>query len=70
MKLDLANPAWQQTLPPARSLATDAPVAACAFIRTMQLSYSGSGTGAGVAGACCSGAGTAGAGADVNLGLI
>ena len=33
MKLDLANPAWQQTLPPARSLATDAPVAACAFSR-------------------------------------
>ena len=31
MKIDLANPAWQQTLPPARSLATDAPVAACAF---------------------------------------
>ncbi|MBR2815986.1 MAG: WD40 repeat domain-containing protein [Reyranella sp.] len=31
MKLDLANPAWQQTLPSARSLATDAPVAACAF---------------------------------------
>lgn len=33
MKLDLANPAWQQTLPSARSLATDAPVAACAFSR-------------------------------------
>lgn len=33
MKIDLANPAWQQTLPPARSLATDAPVAACAFNR-------------------------------------
>lgn len=31
MKIDLANPAWQQTLPPARSLATDAPVAASAF---------------------------------------
>ncbi len=31
MKIDLANPAWQQTLPPARSVATDAPVAACAF---------------------------------------
>jgi WD40 repeat protein len=31
VKIDLANPAWQQTLPPARSLATDAPVAACAF---------------------------------------
>jgi dipeptidyl aminopeptidase/acylaminoacyl peptidase len=31
VKLDLANPAWQQTLPSARSLATDAPVAACAF---------------------------------------
>ncbi len=33
MKIDLANPAWQQTLPPARSVATDAPVAACAFNR-------------------------------------
>ena len=33
MKIDLANPAWQQTLPPARSLVTDAPVAACAFNR-------------------------------------
>ena len=31
MKLDLANPAWQQTLPPGRSVAGDAPVAACAF---------------------------------------
>lgn len=31
MKLDLANPAWRQTLPPARSIAADAPVAACAF---------------------------------------
>lgn len=31
MKLDLANPAWQQTLPPARSLSADAPAAACAF---------------------------------------
>ncbi len=31
MKIDLANPAWQQTLPPARSLSSDAPVAACAF---------------------------------------
>lgn len=33
MKLDLANPAWRQALPPARSLAADAPVAACAFSR-------------------------------------
>lgn len=33
MKLDLANPAWRQTLPPARSIAADAPVAACAFSR-------------------------------------
>jgi WD40 repeat protein len=33
VKIDLANPAWQQTLPPARSLVTDAPVAACAFNR-------------------------------------
>ena len=31
MKLDLSNPAWQQTLPPGRSVAGDAPVAACAF---------------------------------------
>jgi hypothetical protein len=27
VKLDLANPAWHQTLPPARSVAADAPVA-------------------------------------------
>ena len=33
MKIDLANPAWRQTLPPARSVAGDAPVAACAFNR-------------------------------------
>src|SRR5512139_1537526 len=33
LKLDLANPAWRQTLPPARSVAADAPVAACAFSR-------------------------------------
>ncbi len=33
MKLDLANPAWAQTLPPSRSVAADAPVAACAFSR-------------------------------------
>ena len=33
MKLDLANPAWRQTLPPARSISADAPVAACAFSR-------------------------------------
>lgn len=33
MKPDLADPAWQQTLPPARSIAADAPVAACAFSR-------------------------------------
>jgi WD40 repeat protein len=33
LKLDLANPAWQQTLPPARALTADAPVAACAFNR-------------------------------------
>lgn len=31
MKLDLSNPAWQQTLPPGRAVAADAPVAACAF---------------------------------------
>ena len=31
MKLDLVNPAWQQTLPPGRTVAGDAPVAACAF---------------------------------------
>jgi WD40 repeat protein len=33
VKLDLANPAWRQTLPPARSVAGDAPAAACAFSR-------------------------------------
>jgi WD40 repeat protein len=33
MKLDLGNPAWQTTLPPTRSVACDAPVAACAFSR-------------------------------------
>lgn len=31
MKLDLANPAWRQTLPPGRSVAGDAPAVACAF---------------------------------------
>jgi len=31
VKLDLANPAWLQTLPPGRSLGVDAPAAACAF---------------------------------------
>ena len=31
MKLDLSNPAWQQTLPPGRAVTGDAPVAACAF---------------------------------------
>ena len=33
MKLDLGNPAWRNTLPPSRSIASDAPVAACAFSR-------------------------------------
>jgi hypothetical protein len=33
VKIDLANPAWRQTLPPARTVAADAPVAACAFSR-------------------------------------
>lgn len=33
MKIDLTNPAWRQTLPPARTIAADAPVAACAFSR-------------------------------------
>jgi WD40 repeat protein len=33
VKLDLANPAWRQALPPHRSVAGDAPVAACAFNR-------------------------------------
>ncbi len=33
MKIDLANPAWRQTLPPSRSIAADAPAAACAFGR-------------------------------------
>jgi len=33
VKLDLGNPAWRTTLPPSRSVASDAPVAACAFGR-------------------------------------
>lgn len=33
MKPDLANPAWRTTLPPSRSVASDAPVAAVAFNR-------------------------------------
>ncbi len=33
MKLDLGNPAWRNTLPPTRAVASDAPVAACAFNR-------------------------------------
>jgi len=33
VKIDLSNPAWRQTLPPARTVAADAPVAACAFSR-------------------------------------
>ncbi len=32
-KPDLGNPAWREALPPSRTLATDAPVAACAFNR-------------------------------------
>ena len=31
MKIDLANPAWRETLPSQRTVASDAPVAACAF---------------------------------------
>lgn len=31
MKLDLSRPSWAERLPPARSVAGDAPVAACAF---------------------------------------
>ncbi|MBV8193056.1 MAG: WD40 repeat domain-containing protein [Alphaproteobacteria bacterium] len=37
MKLDIANPAWRQSLPPHRSVAGDAPVAACAFNREGKL---------------------------------
>jgi WD40 repeat protein len=33
VKLDLGNPAWRTTLPPSRSVASDAPVSACAFSR-------------------------------------
>ncbi|HTE35284.1 MAG TPA: WD40 repeat domain-containing protein [Reyranella sp.] len=33
MKLDLGNPEWRNTLPFSRSVASDAPVAACAFSR-------------------------------------
>jgi WD40 repeat protein len=32
-KLDLGNPEWRSQLPPSRSVAADAPVAACAFSR-------------------------------------
>jgi len=32
-KLDLGNPDWRSKLPPSRSVAADAPVAACAFSR-------------------------------------
>lgn len=45
MKLDLANPAWHQTLPPARSVSADAPVAACAFSRDGSLVAFGLGDG-------------------------
>ena len=31
MKLDLGNPDWRTTLPPSRTVATDAPATACAF---------------------------------------
>jgi WD40 repeat protein len=37
VKLDLANPVWRQSLPPHRSIAADAPVAACAFNRDSSL---------------------------------
>jgi WD40 repeat protein len=37
MKVDLGNPDWRTTLPPSRSVATDAPVAACAFNRDGKL---------------------------------
>jgi WD40 repeat protein len=33
VKLDFGNPAWRTTLPPSRSVASDAPVSACAFSR-------------------------------------
>jgi WD40 repeat protein len=33
VKLNLGDPAWRQTLPPSRSVAGDAPAAACAFNR-------------------------------------
>jgi WD40 repeat protein len=33
VKLDLGNRAWREALPPSRSVASDAPVAACAFSR-------------------------------------
>ena len=32
-KLDLGNPEWRSQLPPSRSVAAGAPVAACAFSR-------------------------------------
>jgi WD40 repeat protein len=37
VKLDLADPAWRETLPAARAVASDAPVAACAFNRDSTL---------------------------------
>jgi len=45
VKLDLANPAWHQTLPPARSVTADAPAAACAFSRDGALAGFGLGDG-------------------------
>ena len=45
MKLDLGNPEWRTTLPPSRSVAADAPVAACAFSRDGKIAAFGLGDG-------------------------
>jgi len=46
VKLDLANPAWRQALPPSRSVNSEAPVAACAFNRDGTLAAYALGDGA------------------------
>jgi WD40 repeat protein len=45
VKLDLGNPEWRSTLPPSRSVAADAPVAACAFSRDGKIAAFGLGDG-------------------------
>jgi WD40 repeat protein len=45
VKIDLSNPAWQQTLPPGRPVAADAPASACAFSKDGSLVAFGLGDG-------------------------